>query len=142
MLSIYEVEQFIFDTFCLCFGGRKCTRKGHVQDQREYLLGCIETLHRRGDITDELHEYYRLQYYYGHSAEYAAEQVFGEGMGCCLPPPMMADPDSPVILTEIPKKIEIEIKDSIVEDFPPIQPGSINEAVNRTDDLSPPSFPI
>ena len=137
MLSIYEVEQFIHDTFSLCFGARRCTRNGHVQDQREYLLGCIETLHRRGDITDELHQYYRLQYYEGVSSEDAAEEIFGEGMPYCPPLPIMAGPDSPVVLTEIP----IKETTAIDENLPPIQPGSINEVVNRTND-SPPSFPL
>jgi hypothetical protein len=76
MLSTSEVEQFIHNTFSLCFRGRSCTRTGHVQDQQNYLLGVIETLHRRGDITEDVREFYRLQYYEGKSFEGAAEHVF------------------------------------------------------------------
>jgi hypothetical protein len=141
MLSLLEVEQFISDTFNLCFE-KKCAKKGHVQNQQQYLLGCIETLHRRGDISEEVREFYRFQYYEGLSLEESFERVFGELPLNSSSFPIMAGPDNSIMMTES-ENDEKEDKIIVEEVLPPILPGSINEAINGTNGSSPhpPSLP-
>jgi hypothetical protein len=151
MLSISEVEQFILDTFSLCFGGRSCTKFGHVRDQRNYILGCIETLHRRGDISEVIREFYCLKYYEGLSSEDATERIFGEMSPL---PPCFSMP--PSIATHLfcqscsnRRKCPLFIPIIPSIEIPPIQLDGLVEAVEAISnddfpdipDVSDPNFP-
>lgn len=75
-MSILEVETFIFETFSLCFNS-KDVGCNHVEEQRNYLAGAIDSLYRVGKITNKLRGVLHLIYFSGHSQEYAYEEVFG-----------------------------------------------------------------
>lgn len=62
MFTITEVENFIHETFNNCFG-KEDVKKGHVEGQRNYLAGVIDTLCRVGKITEETRQLYHLCYY-------------------------------------------------------------------------------
>lgn len=74
MLSLSDVENFIEQTFNLCFSPRDVGE--HVEGQRSYIAGVVDTMFRLGKIDEKIRSYFHLVYNEGLFCEDAFKICF------------------------------------------------------------------
>lgn len=71
--SSFDLEKFIHETFEMCFINDTCL--GHVEGQKNYLAGVIDTLFRIGKINEQTRTILHLIFFEGIEIEEAQKQV-------------------------------------------------------------------
>jgi hypothetical protein len=75
--SSFDLEQFIHETFQECFINDTCS--GHVEGQKNYLAGVVDTLFRIGKINEPTRAMLHLIFFDGVEIEEAQRQVLEMG---------------------------------------------------------------